>query len=273
MPDVSYRVLLYRRGGSLGDRLVLGVVHWDGVELRSAFDEGRVADTALSSDDSAVRGAVRALRAQAAQRADDGSQRELFDRDLRSLFPVMEGVGSSLYWSPVRYAAPTRAQEHFEALCKRHGLSREIRADRDRITAEELRDGLRELGERLRARLGERVRVDQETHGELPLKTALSWKRKDEGWNHAIAVSFDTSAIREMQRNAFLTSGWLVQGMAVDEQAVVVVAMPRAPEAREDALRCKRALQNVRTSGVRIVEARPGKDRFAELEALIEAAA
>lgn len=119
MAEVHYRVLWFRRGGALGDRLVVGLVHWDGESLRFAFDEERVAASGLSDDDSAVRSAIRAFRALTGESG--AAQR---GGSLEDQFLVPLGAGSSLEWSPVRFAEPSRAAEHFEALRQMHRLVR-----------------------------------------------------------------------------------------------------------------------------------------------------
>ena len=125
---VHYRILHYRRGGALGDRLVLGLVHWDGVTLRRAFNEGRVSASGLSRDDSAVRGAVRAFRALADEHAPagEGSASML---SLEELFRVPSGVGSALAWTPVQLAEPSRPEAHFESLCALHQLVKREQAE------------------------------------------------------------------------------------------------------------------------------------------------
>lgn len=161
MAEVHYRVLFYRRGGALGDRLVLGLVHWDGATLRSAFDEARVSASDLSADDSAVRGAVRAFaRSRESARSDEASGLLL---SLEDLFRVPSRVGSALAWSPLKFAEPSRSEEHFESLRRLHSLTKSDKAEQNRVTEGQLREGLRRFGERLRDEIGGQTYGSPET--------------------------------------------------------------------------------------------------------------
>lgn len=266
MAEVHYRVLAYRRGGALGDRLVMGLVHWDGELLRSAFDETRVGASRLSGEDSAVRGAVRSFRALAEKSAAGGEpQVEMFSTTLDDRFPVPSGVGSSLAWSEVKFAEPSRPEAHFESLRRQYGLVRTDRSEQDRMTREQLDQGLRELGERLRAKVEpEKLRVGAVAGGPLAFASPLSWRNGV--WHHAIPVSFDTATTGEMHRRAFVATGHVVGGIAPNEKPVVVLAMTHSPEALAAVERFRAALRSAREDVALVAIGGASEDPFAELE-------
>lgn len=267
MAEVHYRILHYRRGGALGDRLVLGLVHWDGATLRSAFKEGRVSASGLSGDDSAVRGAVRAFRALADEcaPADDEPTSLL---SLEDLFRVPSGVGSALAWSPMKFAEPSRPEAHFESLCALHRLTKSEKVEQDRLTRQRLAEGLRTLGERLRDEHGygpDKLRVGEApAGGRLSYTPPLSWKNGV--WHHAVPVSFDTSADERMTERAFAASGVLVQGITPSELPVVVLAMPPSPEKLKAAQRYRDVLADVREDAIFIEVGSGSAHPFAALE-------
>lgn len=262
MADVSYRVLLARTGGPLGDQLAVGLVHWDGATLRAQFAPERA--RSLSADPSAIVGAVRAWREKARVTSTEGTQLSL--EELDHVFPVPKGVGSALLWSERRVARPSRPEAHFDDLCQRLRLRPDEAEARRRMTTEELKAGLRSLGRRLVEKHGDRVRVDQPTSAPLPYTPPLSWKNGR--WHHAVPVWLDASEGEQLNR-AHTTAGRLEAGIPPEELVLLLAWLP-VGEGRANAERVAEQLTKTRDQVDMKVLDDSSEDPFAELEARIE---
>lgn len=262
MADVSYRVLLARTGGPLGDQAAVGLIHWDGSTLRAEFAPDRA--KSLSADPSALIGAIRAWRDKARPRTSAGEHLSL--EELDQVFPVPKGVGSALLWSERRVARPSHAEAHFDDLCRRLRLRAEDEEAQRRMTTEELKAGLRSLGQRLAEKHGDRVRVDQPTSAPLPYRPPLSWKNGR--WHHAVPVWLDASE-REQLNRAHTTAGRLEAGIPSDEPALLLAWLP-VGEGRASAERVAKQLAATRAQVDVTLFDQSSEDPFAELEARIE---
>lgn len=262
MAATSYRVLLARRGGPIGDQIAVGLVHWDGRTLRTEFAPERA--ELLSPAPSSIVGVIRAWRERARATKSDGEQHALDELD--QVFPVPKGVGSALLWSERRVARPSHAEAHFDDLCRRLRLRAEDEEAQRRMTTEELKAGLRSLGQRLAEKHGDRVRVDQPTSAPLPYRPPLSWKNGR--WHHAVPVWLDASE-REQLNRAHTTAGRLEAGIPSDEPALLLAWLP-VGEGRASAERVAKQLAATRAQvDVTLFDA-SSEDPFAELEARIE---
>lgn len=260
MTRTSYRVLLARTGGPLGDQVAVGLIHWDGSTLRTRFEPERA--RSLSGDPSAVVGAIHAWR----EKARNTSSEPALLRELDQVFPVPKGVGSALLWSERRVARPSHAEAHFDDLCRRLRLRAEDEEAQRRMTTEELKAGLRSLGQRLAEKHGDRVRVDQPTSAPLPYRPPLSWKNGR--WHHAVPVWLDASE-REQLNRAHTTAGRLEAGIPSDEPALLLAWLP-VGEGRASAERVAKQLAATRAQvDITLFDA-SSEDPFAELEARIE---
>lgn len=132
------------------------------------------------------------------------------------MFPVREGAGAALAWSPIRHARPTRAERHFHALVEEYGLTPEDEAAAMRVSAEELREGLTSLGEKLHRKYPDRVRVGQRSDSDLPFHAPLAWKNGT--WHQAIAVSLDHDRADDVRRRLLQVSGLALVGVPEDEE-------------------------------------------------------
>lgn len=95
-----------------GDRVTVGLLHWDRTTLRTAC-AFRALPPWFAPSRADVEATVRALLEAAAQAG--ASSRD--GPSLASL-PVHEGVGASLVWSPIARANTGDAAAHFAALAR-----------------------------------------------------------------------------------------------------------------------------------------------------------
>lgn len=223
----------------MGDRMAVGVVHWDGAELRSHFDETRA--RSMCGAEPAVVAAIRTWKATTA-RLHASDQRALADiATLGQVLWLPEGVGSALVWSDERVAEPTDAAKHFDRVCRDLHLTEAAREGARQMTMEMLRSGLSALGERLARKYGSsRVRVDQPTTSEVPYTPPVSWRNGR--WHHAVPVSFDTHP-GDLSNRAHMAFGRIQKGIPAGDVAVVLAWMPRPGEVREEAERMARSLE------------------------------
>lgn len=266
MADVEYRLLMVESGAVYGDRTVIGLVHSDGQRLRFQFHPDRLPPRWVHARD-AILGAVRTFERRLAELPREEAQLSLGAR-LDDVFYVRDGAGSALAWSPIRHASPTHADAHFHALVQEYELTPEDEAASMRVSAEELREGLRSLGERLQTKYPTRVRVGAPSDGELSFNAPMSWKNGK--WHQAIAVSLDYRKPHEVARRMLEVSGSALIGVPEDQIPVLVAVMPESPEARVQADNGSRAITK-RRGDVQIVEAsRDAEHRFDALAERIE---
>jgi hypothetical protein len=108
--------LLQAVTNTLGDeRVTLGLVHWDGEVLRSAW-RGRLPRRVPAAGD--VRQVLRGIRAEARRRA----RAAVPGRRLAEVHPVLVGRGSALEWRPERCGRTQQPAAHFEAMAGELGL-------------------------------------------------------------------------------------------------------------------------------------------------------
>ena len=110
--NIEYRLLLFTRYTAGEERLVIGVVHWDGASLRSAWGPKRIPRLDSRADVVAV---LRDYQTRAV-RASPGF-------DLAATFPVREGDAGLLSWTPVKRARSSSPVVHFNTLVGEYNLS------------------------------------------------------------------------------------------------------------------------------------------------------
>lgn len=123
MNKIEHRLLQLILSPVSGDRLTLALLHWDGRHLRVAYSPAGI--TALDPKDRegihiALTEIVRSAAA-AARRINAAPPPDLA---LAHAFPVREGYGAALYWTPVARLAVPDAAAHFD------WMVHELRLDR-----------------------------------------------------------------------------------------------------------------------------------------------
>jgi hypothetical protein len=107
---VSFRFLHAVTNAVTNDQVAVGVLHWDGEQLRFASDSRKVA---VDHGRATVGRALSAIRAQIPRQV--SAQTVLF-KDVRDAFPVPEGEGSMLRWGEVRHGFATDPERQFHDL-------------------------------------------------------------------------------------------------------------------------------------------------------------
>jgi hypothetical protein len=271
MPKVEYRTLRLVTNFTGGDHVTVGIVHWDGVHLRSAFAPDRVPSDAPPSRDAVLR--TMASIERRIERAADGQ----LDVGLEHVFRVRAGLGGALSWSSVRRGRASVAEKHFDAIVRK--LRLDPPEDREHILSDrELRKQLRELGKQLSQRL-EHVRIDQVLRAPANdlhrYKSPLSWKNGQ--MHHAVAMSMEGKSPDQIGRTVEKWIGRLQMVMSDEDVPVIVAALPRDPRllavARDElgVLR-KRLEETLPAEATEYVEARRvgGAVSNEELVAMIE---
>ncbi len=113
MKSIEYRFLQIILSHVAGDRLTLGLIHWDGERPRvgSSFASPALHDLAQGD---ILQRTVKAKLARAAGQAEQARA----GLGLKEVVPVREGLGSALYWSPIRASLASNPEAHFLELCK-----------------------------------------------------------------------------------------------------------------------------------------------------------
>lgn len=117
---IEFRYLHAVTNGISGDRTTVGLMHWDGIELRFARSLARMAD-APAHFERAV--ASIADQIHATQKG-IGSGPFLFHQALDLLFPCQTRGGDALVWSTVRRGFSADSDAHFMDLATMLGLVR-----------------------------------------------------------------------------------------------------------------------------------------------------
>lgn len=109
---IEYRYLQVVLSHEADERLTLGLIYWDGSSMRVAYSKVkmRMLLNLCGADYSAIPVGARALLDSAAKVRRRGS--------LSKVYPVREGFGAALYWSPVHKARPSDAYLLFRELCR-----------------------------------------------------------------------------------------------------------------------------------------------------------
>ncbi|MFT3767967.1 MAG: hypothetical protein QM820_21155 [Minicystis sp.] len=111
MKPIEYRFLQLILSHVAGDRLTLALLHWDGERLRVAASFASPALRESAQADIVCR-TVKAKLARATQQAKQATA----GLGLKEVVPVREGLGASLYWSPIRTSLTSDPEAHFQEL-------------------------------------------------------------------------------------------------------------------------------------------------------------
>jgi hypothetical protein len=195
MPLMSSRVVSFRflhavTNAVTGDQVTVGVLQWDGEQVRFASDSRKVmADHGRST----LGRALSAVRAQIPRLVP--GQTALIG-DIRDAFPVPEGEGSLLRWGEVRRGLATNPERHFHDLVELAELSDEAIAPH--VGRREITSTLAALGENLIGKFGERVRVNTNVRNHFEFNSPLSWQNHN--WHHTIPVNADVHSASDLRK-------------------------------------------------------------------------
>lgn len=224
---IEFRVLQLVTSHVAGDRVTLAVVHWDGSELRvaqsmrglrfieKAHHEG--IKVAVSAVVKAAQNLARSMRNKSTRPLSVG---------LAHLFPVREGEGGALSFSPVMTSRTKHGKAHFERLCKELRLRKEpAPKTKKKVTTKQVSSALVAWGEKLRddPAAHDRLFVHHQVADKLPYESPLSWMNGK--WHHAIPVSLDGVEPADIAREVQRIYGVIGLSMPKDDVPVLVAAV------------------------------------------------
>jgi hypothetical protein len=222
-PHVEYRLLQLVVSHLGGDRLTVGLLHWDGHELRVASSRAPFAMLPQ-----AHRSAVRETAAEfirSARRLERAVKKNPpLDIGLKELFPVREGLGASLHWTPVASLEARDAASHFSELRRSLRLDEQKSGAEGRVTRAGLRARMIALGQELHPLAPSRVLVEHSVQNKQIFVTPISWKNGE--WHDALPVSFDAGPER-FDGLAQRFVGLVEMAIPGDHVPVMVAAFPR----------------------------------------------
>jgi hypothetical protein len=187
---VEFRLLQLVVSAVADERVTVGLLHWDGTELRFAASLRRVPDRWSSAGLTALQSTLDALKADTLDFS-NRSQRPL-TAGIDSVRAVREGHSGVVAWSPIRRARTASSKDHFERLATELALtpaSPEARTPRTGESPRSFRHELASLGERLRGELSDdsRLRVQNEVRGLRDYVSPISWKNSV--WHHTFPIA------------------------------------------------------------------------------------
>ncbi len=131
---VGFRLLQLILSHVSGDRVSLALLHWDGERLRVASSLSAL--TALTPGErDGVQASVLDIVREATSIAHRLETSPQPSDELTHVFPVREGFGAALYWTPVTTVHTSDSEGHFDALVRELHLDREPDLDRNEQAA------------------------------------------------------------------------------------------------------------------------------------------
>lgn len=220
---VEFRLLQVVLSSVSGDRVTVALVHWDGAQLRVASSP--TAFTAVdASHRDGIRAAVEDIVRRANRRAREIEKQGELDVGLAHAFPVREGMGAALYWTPVSYCETSDPGAHFLELRREIRLDREPSHRTTRVTERKVFDGLVSLGEELKRESTAWVRTSHEVSYKMKYEVPLSWKNGC--WHHAVPLSLDVLDEHAIDDEIRRMYGLVDLSLPEADVAVFVAAMP-----------------------------------------------
>lgn len=209
---VSYRFLQAVTNPLTGDSVTVGLLHWDGSDLRFAANWREL--------DHGKADAKRALKAiEHGSKALSTLQLDLFLHDVDKVFPVAEGRGAMLRWAEPRAGQTADPVNHFNRLVVDAGLANST-ADAGASPRKVIRSSLVVLADRLSREYPDRVKVEPETSGHYPFKVPIAWKNAVD--HFALPVAFE-GKIEDQIRSLV---GKIQTGIGRKDRAVIVYTPP-----------------------------------------------
>jgi hypothetical protein len=231
---VEFRWLQFFVSHVSNAQLTVGLLHWDGMTLRYAFNAGPF-DLCEPAQRAALWQTLRDIEREVGQVAADlGGRGRAPEVGLKALFSVREGVGASLYWAPVETSSTVDAAAHFASL--RGSLRLDETQSPPHVTAETLRAELVSLAEHLHEAHPTRVFAEREVRRHYAYRAPLSWVNGK--WHHAVPLSLDGKTRRQREREVERLIGLFELALPRGDVPVVVAAFgarrPRPHDRRAD---------------------------------------
>jgi hypothetical protein len=223
MPVVESRFLQVLVSAVTGDRVTIGLMHWDGVLLRSMLNLSSV-PLLLKSERKQLGQEARAQLKRATRAAREAAPNG--QRTILGLGHVLERVdfGSErLRWTSSQMSQVDEPLVHFHGVCeslgfgKRRGVSEE-----SRIRA--LRKELGVLGEEMERQGQGAVQTEHVVSFRHALRSPISWKNGR--WHHVVVANFDRKLARSISEEAEQVLGRVRLSIPLEDRGVVVVLMP-----------------------------------------------
>lgn len=255
---VDYRFLRAVTNPVTGDEATIGVLHWDGVDLRFA--------DALRSVPQDLRGEVNRVLTSVKDRVSQlpRGQRDLLKQNLAELFPVPEGRGSLVHWGKPVSGLCSSGEDHFAQLVSAAGL--ETSAKDSHVSKSTVRSWIADAAHRLHDLAPEWVQLDRSSPGHIPFEAPVAWKNGV--WNFALPWSFDSNKGLEDQIRDLV--GQLTTGL--DDQARGAVIFFAPDDSRDKVLRelsyVEQRVLGTRTSELRQLDGQPDTT---DLETMVRA--
>lgn len=255
---VDYRFLRAVTNPVTGDEATIGVLHWDGSELRFAH--------ALRSVPQDLRGEVKRVLNALKDRVDNQptGQKDPLAQGLADLFPVPEGRGSLVHWAKPVSGLCSSGQQHFDQLVEAAGLG--VGFKENHVSRKTLRSWISDAAHRLRDFAPDRIQLDRVSPGHIPFEAPLAWKNGV--WNFALPWSFDTN--KELDGQIRDLVGQLTTGLDNSAKAAVVYFVPDDSRDRvmKELAYVKDKIPGTRTSELNKLNGQPDTTK---LEAMVRA--
>lgn len=223
---VEYRFLQLILSPVSDDKVTLGLLHWDGTELRVAYSFEPLS-TLEKSFRETVKRTVTALMRRASQVSKELLDKPTLNAGLKHVFQVRDGFGASLLWSPIRsLAIESDPLAHFEELRRQVRLAEEPHRRHRWFTANDLRRRVLSTGESLQSMAPEAIKVDHEVGHLQEYISPLSWKNG--AWHHVIPFSLDGMDKAEMDSSARDLYGLVQLAIPKSDTPVVLTVLPES---------------------------------------------
>lgn len=236
MERVEFRFLQVVVSHMSGDRVTLGLIHWDGVTLRVAHSFAHLGFCAADQREIVRRTVLSKLR-RASKQAQAMTKRGGFMFGLQHLVPVREGLGSSVLWAPVQVSRTTNPEAHFKLLRDQVRLDEGPRPEHVPITNKELTHRLLAVGQLLEAQAPDRIRLSNGVRHRQSFTVPMSWKNGK--WHHAVPYSLDGLDEAAMAKRTRELVGIVQLCLPLGDVPVPVLVCPDPPQlaniAREQA--------------------------------------
>lgn len=227
MEKVEFRFLQLVVSHVSGDRVTLGLIHWDGSQLRVAHSFSHLAFCEAERRD-IVKRTVSAKLRRAEKQAREVQQKGGFMYGLEHLVPVREGLGSSLFWTPIQVSQTENPAAHFEALKTQARLREETRPESAPVTNKELAQRLLTEGHWLEEETPDRIRLSNKVRRLQTFTAPVSWKNGR--WHHAVPFSLDGLDESSMAKRARELVGIVQLCVPTEDVPVPVLVYPDAPK-------------------------------------------
>lgn len=234
MTKIEFRLLQVILSPVSGDRITLALLHWDGRTLRvTSSMAGLIACEPAHRE--GIRMAAEDIVRQAHRTSARVEKEPLLDVGLAHVFPVREGLGAALYWTPITTLRSADAVAHFAELRQELRLDRDRSGTSKRLSTKRVQQYVLRLGETLKVEepIGSHVWVDHEVRSKLAYRAPLSWKNG--ALHHALPFSFDCAQHAEMVRLVEYIYGLVSLSIPSGDVPVLVPVLPKEPERAAEA--------------------------------------